>query len=97
MTNIQIDICNYLSSEFIGCRYELLGKDRVKVIGKGGEEYTFTCNIFGDILDVKTKEVVAISDLPHDLDLIGNQRPSSWKGKNESFKGMAPGREQDQD
>ncbi len=78
MTIAQADIYKYLSTQFKGCRYESIGEYSVKVTDHTGQSMTFTCNLFGDIMDADTKEIVAISDLPHDLDKIGNQRPKNW-------------------
>ncbi|MBR1508146.1 MAG: hypothetical protein IJ619_09115 [Eubacterium sp.] len=79
MTVAQRDICNYLDTQFRGCQYELIGEGSVKVTDRGGKSMTFTCNLFGDIMDAETKEIVATSDLPHDLDKIGFQRPTKWE------------------
>lgn len=41
---------------------------------------TITCNIFGDIVDISTgiKEIIAVSDIPHDLYEVDEQMPSEW-------------------
>lgn len=81
MTIAQRDICNYLDTQFQGCQYELIGESSVKVTNRDGKSMTFTCNLFGDIMDAETKEIVATSDLPHDLDKIGFQKPKKWEKK----------------
>lgn len=81
MTNLQSDILQYLSIQFKGCHYDLIGDDKVKVTDRNGESMTFTCNLYGDIMDADTKEILAVSDLPHDLDKIGTKRPTKWENK----------------
>lgn len=46
------------------------------------EEYergNLTVNLFSDILRNKPRGVIAVSDLPHNLDLIGTKLARSWK------------------
>ena len=52
----------------------ICGKDQVIVTDR-----CYAVNIFGDILDGKTKKIIAISNLPHDLSQIGaEQQPTDW-------------------
>lgn len=54
-------------------------RDKVKLIDSEGESMVLTMNIFGDIMDAETRQIYAVSDLPHDLERIGRQLPQSWK------------------
>lgn len=54
-------------------------RDKVKLIDSEGESMTLTLNIYGDIMDAETKQIYAVSDLPHDLERIGQQPPESWR------------------
>lgn len=56
-----------------------IDKDKVKLIDSEGERLTLTLNIYGDIMDAETKQIYAVSDLPHDLERIGQQLPESWR------------------
>lgn len=56
-----------------------LDHDRIKVIDSEGESMTLTMNLFGDIMDADTKQIYAVSDLPHDMNRIGSQLPESWR------------------
>lgn len=42
------------------------------------DEKTVTINIYGDIMDVKTKKIIATSNLPHDCMESGEKIPDSW-------------------
>ncbi len=52
---------------------------KVKLIDSEGASMTLTMNLFGDIMDADTRQVYAVSDLPHDLNQIGAQLPQSWR------------------
>lgn len=60
MTNLQSDILQYLSIQFKGCHYDLIGDDKVKVTDRNGKSITFTCNLNGDIIDANTKKILTI-------------------------------------
>lgn len=48
------------------------------------EEYgkgNLTINLFSDIMRKEPREIIAVSDLPHDLDLIGAKLARSWEIK----------------
>ena len=38
---------------------------------------TITTNIYGDIMDMN-HNILAVSDLPHDVSAVGEQMPHSW-------------------
>ena len=79
MTETQEDILRYLITQFKLCYYDLNEADKVKVMDQHGASMTFTSNEFGDILDADTEQIVAISDIPHDIDKIGSRRPTKWE------------------
>ena len=43
-------------------------------------------NIFSDILRKNPREVIAVSDLPHNLDLIGTRLAKNWEIKDTRVK-----------
>ena len=70
MTTTQKYIYQYLSTRFLGCQYEPVGDDVVKVIGQDGDTLLFSCNNYYDILDVNTGQVIAKSSLSRHPDII---------------------------
>lgn len=85
MTIMQSDIIRYLDAQFRGCRYELIGDDVVRVTDKNGKIWNLTCNLFSDIMDKSTKQILATSDVPHDLNILSTQRPTKWVNNTEYF------------
>ena len=80
MTNVQKSIQKYIDQMCLGenVKTELVGDCQVKVTENGGR-VTLTMNIYGDIMDVETRKILAESDLPHDLMRIGyGEMPHSW-------------------
>lgn len=55
-----------------------IDKDKIKLTNSEGASMTLTLNVFGDIMDAETRQIYAVSDLPHDLQRIGKQLPESW-------------------
>lgn len=86
MTKAQETIIKYLKTQFIGVRYIPDGNDVVIVRDKNGDEMWFALNLYGDILDAKTGEIVATSDLPHDILQIGvSAEPTKWSNSLKYF------------
>lgn len=88
-TRAQEDVLRYLGTQEHGGQYSFIGKDTVKAIDRNGREMSYTCNLYGDIMDASTKEVIAISDLPHSLEELQiTARPQAWtkKGGSEQRK-----------
>ncbi len=81
MTTAQDVIKKYIYINFHpdGVRLFPVDRDKVKLIDSEGESMVLTMNIFGDIMDAESKQIYAVSDLPHDLEHIGRQLPQSWK------------------
>lgn len=79
MTVGQEDLLKFITTYYKGVTATIIGNPTVKVTTQDGKEMFFTMNIYEDILDATTNEVVAVSDLPHDLDKIRlYARPGSW-------------------
>lgn len=86
MTKGQETIIKYLKTQFVGVRYIPKDNDIVIVRDKTGVEMGFTLNLYGDILDVTTREIVATSDLPHDILQIGvSAEPKAWSNSLKYF------------
>lgn len=81
MTKAQESIRKYVYTNFHSDSVQLfpVGRDKVKLIDSEGESMILTLNIYGDIMDAETKQIYAVSDLPHDLERIGQQLPQSWR------------------
>ena len=86
MTNVQICIREYIYQVFKPSSVNLIpsGEDKIKVINSQGKDMTLTMNIFGDIMDADTKQIYAVSDLPHDMNKIGwdefrERLPHKWE------------------
>ena len=83
MTKSQEWICNYIKTQFMPGSIEisLIGDVDVSITDCQSEQLVFTVNLFGDIMDKETRKVIAVSDIPHDLDeLLKNPEaePTSW-------------------
>ncbi len=83
MTNGQRWIRLYISQRFQLDKVRLrnIGDGTVQVIDQTGATMNFTCNIFGDIMDADTKEIVADSNVTHNLDELAQhmeQEPTAW-------------------
>ena len=86
MTKGQETIIRYLKTQFIGVRYIPDGNDVVIVRDKAGAEMRFTLNLYGDIMDATTREIIAVSDLPHDILQIGvSAEPKTWSNSLQYF------------
>lgn len=60
----------------------LLDEGSVSLTLKNGFSAVLIVNIFGDIIEKNTGEVIAVSDLPRDLDLILSDftlEPKEWR------------------
>ncbi len=81
-SRMQRSILKYIDQNFArgSVRKELVGDLAVKIVDRNGESMTFTQNLFGDIMDNETKKILAISDLPHNLDKLRmTSMPTSWR------------------
>ncbi len=81
MTRAQEVIKKYIHINFHSDSVLLfpVDRDKVKLIDSEGESMVLTINIYGDIMDAESKQIYAVSDLPHELERIDLQLPQSWK------------------
>lgn len=80
LTIAQEDIKRYIATQFKG-GYKLtpIGDYTLELMDITGETMRFTMNLFGDIMDADTQQIIAVSDLPHHLDKIKTTaRPENW-------------------
>ncbi len=80
MTRAQSDIKRYIETQFAG-GYQLtpIGDYTLELEDMTGDTMRFSMNLFGDIIDADTKQILAESDLPHDLCRISTTaRPQEW-------------------
>lgn len=86
MTKAQEWICRYLDTQFTGVKYEIRGDAYVAVIDSKGAEMLFTMNIYADIMDANTKQIIAVSDCPHTIDtLTDSDEPTRWENQASYF------------
>lgn len=87
MTIAQSDIARYIRTQFAGSYHlDTIGDSRIKLTDKTGNTMTFGINIFGDIMDADTRKIIAVSDLPHNLDLLPlYARPKTWENQPSYF------------
>lgn len=53
------------------------GMDRINILDSVGKTTILTLNLYGDIIDDQNK-IIAESDLPHDITMLGCQVPKHW-------------------
>ncbi|NCC43880.1 MAG: hypothetical protein EOM18_09935 [Clostridia bacterium] len=58
-----------------------IGEDKVLLTDRTGASMTLTMNLYCDVMDAETRQIYAVSNLPHDLALVGNQLPTKWTEK----------------
>lgn len=79
VTRAQIILKKWIKTQFTDeVEIQFPTKDTAKIIDIKNETMTITLNIYCDIIEIETKKVLAISDLPHDVMLVGNEIPQSW-------------------
>ena len=81
MTTGQKDILKFLYSNYPEIRAEIIGESIIRATN-GNKTTDYTMNIFGDIMEVLPNgknKIIAVSDLPHNLDKIQTTaRPETW-------------------
>lgn len=84
MTKMQQSIKKYINQNLISVSVHIapVGDDSIKVTYPQGGTTTLTMNLFGDIIDAHTRKVYAVSDLPHDLNMVGALMPQGWRDVN---------------
>lgn len=84
MTIGQADILRYIQTEYPKAKTEIIGESIVKIT-ENGKSKDLSMNVFGDILELlpyKKNRVIAVSDLPHNLDSLPlGARPTLWTKK----------------
>lgn len=90
MTQAQNMIMMYIKTQFIDNAISTtpIGDSTIEIKDNTGATMRFTCNIYGDIMDADTKEIIAEADTPHSLQGIGNKMPTKW---NNSYKYFTKG------
>lgn len=86
-TVAQQDIERYIQTQFAG-GYHLkeIGDFIIELEDFRGDTMRFTMNLFGDIMDADTKQIIAISNLPHTLGRLAiSDRPTSWENQPSYF------------
>ncbi len=83
MTEAQRMIVKYINENFLkgSVQVELKGSVEVKITDHNGEHMVLTVNLFCDIMDAATKKIIAVSNVPHDLDELircPSKLPTSW-------------------
>lgn len=80
MNKAQIILNKWIRENFKEVAVEFETASTAKIIDKYNDTMTITLNLYGDILEVGTNKLLAISDLPHDIESVGNMIPQSWRG-----------------
>lgn len=80
MTRVHKILQKWIEKNFVPTAVKLSypSDDRVTITDRLGVSMTVTLNIYCDVMEVDTKKLLAVSDLPHDLDKIGNALPTGW-------------------
>ncbi len=81
MTKTQELILRYLNTQNFEGSTKAVGDYIVEVTDQSGTVKRLTMNLFCDIMDADTQEVVAESDAPHSMDKLARnlyQVPKSW-------------------
>ena len=80
MTKAQIILKKWIDKNFEtgSVKITFPTEDRATITDKNGQKMTITMNLYCDILEYDTKKILAKSNLPHDLEKIGQQLPTDW-------------------
>ena len=81
MTKVQEIILAYVKTQWdmAGIQVGLKGDDVVVVTDSNGDKLELTTNLYGDIIDVSSKKILAASNLPHDIRKFNPEDvPTSW-------------------
>ncbi len=90
MSRVQTWVRRYVAQEFELGKVQLHdeGEHNVRVMDGSGESLLLTTNLYGDIMDARTKEIIAECDVPHDLDQLSRspyREPQHWTNRPEWF------------
>lgn len=81
MTKSQEIIVAYVKTQWdmAGVQVGLKGYDVVIITDSTGDKLELTTNLYGDIIDVSSRKILAASNLPHDIRKLNPEdRPTSW-------------------
>lgn len=81
MTKIQEIILAYVKTQWdmTGIQVKCHGNDVVVITDSNGDKLELTTNLYGDIMDVSSRKILAASNLPHDLRKLNPEdMPTSW-------------------
>lgn len=82
MNKAQLAVARFASLHCPGSRLEPHGRDEVRLYTPDGRRHYLSVNIFGDVLTIRDGgggEVIAVSDLPHSLDVLPiSAEPKEW-------------------
>lgn len=79
-TQAQLLLRKYIGMHFYpsSITMENVDTDKVKVTDFKGQSILFTMNIYCDIMDAETKQIYAISNIPHDIENVNSLLPTNW-------------------
>lgn len=81
MTQSQEIILAYVKTQWdmAGIQVGLKGDDVVVITDSVGDTLELTTNLYGDIIDVSSRKILAASNLPHDIRKFKQgDMPTSW-------------------
>lgn len=81
MTTVQEIILTYVKTQWdmAGIQVGLKGYDVVVITDSTGDTLELTTNLYGDIIDVSSRKILAASNLPHDIRKFNPEdKPTSW-------------------
>lgn len=81
MTRIQEMILAYVKTQWdmTGIQVKCQGDSVVVITDPNGDKLELTTNLYGDIIDVSSRKILAASNLPHDLRKLNPEdMPTSW-------------------
>lgn len=81
MTQSQEIIIAYVKTQWdmAGIQVHCQGDDVVIITDSTGDKLELTTNLYGDIIDVSSRKILAASNLPHDIrKLKKGDVPTSW-------------------
>lgn len=81
MTTVQEIILTYVKTQWdmAGIKVKCQGDDMVVITDYTGDSLKLTTNLYGDIIDVSSRKILAASNLPHDIRKFNPEdKPTSW-------------------
>lgn len=78
MTNEQLILSKYILKKY-GADTEVSFQGSIAIVNN---EFRITLNIYGDILNADSREIIAEANVTHELMEIKEQIPTSWKAQN---------------